>query len=77
MNIKESKFKIIVKPNARENKIERFDVNKCAYIVSIKAKPEDNKANIEIIKFLSKHLKKKVRIASGLKSKEKIIKILD
>lgn len=77
MYIKEPKFKIIVKPNSRENKIEGFDADRNAYIISIKAKPEGNKANIEIIKFLSKHLKKKARIASGLKSKEKIIKILD
>ena len=73
MYIKESKFKIIVKTKAKENKIEGFDINKNAYIISIKAKPEDNKANFEIIKFLSKQLKKKVRIASGLKFKEKII----
>ena len=74
--INSKKFKIIVKANAKENKIEGFDINKNAYIVRIKAKPEDNKANIEIIKFLSKQLKKKVRIASGLKSKEKIIEAI-
>jgi len=74
--INSKKFKIIVKANAKENKIECFDINKNAYIVRIKAKPEDNKANIEIIKFLSKYLKKKVRIASGLKSKEKIIEAI-
>ena len=39
-------------------------------------KPEDNKANIEVIKFLSKSLKKKVKIVSGLKSKEKMIEII-
>ena len=74
MNIKESKFKAIVKPNSGENKIEGFDSNRKAYIISIRAKPEDNKANIEIIKFLSKLLKKRVSIASGFRSKEKIIK---
>ena len=74
--INSKKFKIIVKANAKENKIEGFDANKNAYIVRIKAKPEDNKANIEIIKFLSKQLKKKVMIASGLKSKEKIIEAI-
>ena len=74
--INSKKFKIIVKANAKENKIEGFDINKNAYIVRIKAKPEDNKANIEIIKFLSKQLKKKIRIASGLKSKEKIIEAI-
>ncbi|MBI2655056.1 DUF167 domain-containing protein [Candidatus Woesearchaeota archaeon] len=74
MEIKEAKFKVIVKPGSRENKIEGFDSNRKAYIISIRAKPEDNKANIEIVKFLSKRLKKKVRIASGFRSKEKFIK---
>ena len=77
MDIKELKFKIIVKPNSRENKIEGFDNERNAYRISIKAKPEDNKTNIEIIKFLSKSLKKKVRIVSGLKSREKIIEIIE
>ena len=45
--------------------------------IQIKAKPEDNKANIELIKFLSKSLKKKVRIVSGFKSKEKIVEIAE
>lgn len=74
INLKE--FKILVKPNSRENKIMGFDENKNAYVVSIKAKSENNKANIEIIKFLSKSLKKRVRIVSGLKSKEKIIEAI-
>ncbi len=73
MDIKEPKFKILVKPNSKENKIEGFDNKRNAYIIRIKARPEDNKANIEIIRFLSKFLTKKVRIASGFKSREKII----
>ena len=77
MEIKESKFKVIVKPNSKENKLEYFDKGGNAYRISIRAKPEDNKANIEIIKFLSKLLKKKVKIISGLKSREKIIEIAD
>lgn len=77
MEIKESKFKILVKPNARENKIEGFDKVRNAYIISIKARPEYNKANIEIIKFLSKRMKKKVRIASGFRSREKIMEVAD
>jgi len=77
MDIQTGKFRIIAKPNARENNIEGFDENRKAYRVSIKAKPEGNKANAEIIKFLSKLLKKRVKIAHGLKSREKTIEILD
>ena len=76
MYIQSKKFKIIVKPNSNENKIEYFDKERNAYRISIKAKPQDNKANIEVIKFLSKSLKKKVRIVSGLKSREKIIEVI-
>ena len=76
MNIQSQKFRIIVKPNSKENKIVGFDKERNAYRISIKAKPEDNKANIEGIKFLSKSLKKMVKIVSGLKSREKIIEVI-
>ena len=77
MEIKKSKFKVIVKPNSKESKIIEFNKDSNTYRIQIKAKPEDNKANIELIKFLSKELKKKVRIASGFKSKEKIVEITE
>ncbi|MBI2658114.1 DUF167 domain-containing protein [Candidatus Woesearchaeota archaeon] len=77
MDIKSRRFKIIVKPNSKENKIEGFDKEKDAYRLSIKARPENNKANIKVIKFLSKLLKKKVKIIAGLKSREKLIEISD
>ena len=73
MEIKEEIFKVIVKPNSRKNDILGYDEEKQAYIISIKEKAEDNKANIELIKFLSKMLGRKARIKSGLKSREKII----
>ena len=75
MEIKENPFKIIVKPNSPKNEVLGYDVERKAYRVNIKAKPEDNKANIEVIKFLSKFFKKRARIIKGLKSKEKIIKL--
>ena len=77
MEIKKSKFRVIVKPNSKESKIIEFNKDSNTYRIQIKAKPEDNKANIELIKFLSKELKKKVRIASGFKSKEKIVEITE
>jgi uncharacterized protein (TIGR00251 family) len=68
-------MKIIVKTNASENSI-KFDENLKVYRVSVKAKPENGKANLEIEKFLSKHFKKKVKIKSGFKSKRKTIGFL-
>ncbi|MEK6949975.1 MAG: DUF167 domain-containing protein [Nanoarchaeota archaeon] len=73
MEVKEKIFKVIVKPNSKKNEFIGFDEGKQAYIISIKEKAEDNKANIELIRFLSKILGRKARIKSGLKSREKII----
>ncbi|MDD5254141.1 MAG: DUF167 domain-containing protein [Candidatus Nanoarchaeia archaeon] len=61
---------IKVRPNSKKNDLILKDGN---YIVNIKAPPEDNKANLELIKFLSKKFNTKVRIKSGLTSKNKII----
>jgi uncharacterized protein (TIGR00251 family) len=73
MEIKERVFKAIIKPNSRDNEITGFDKDRKAYLVKIKARPEDNKANIELVKFLSKVLGKRVKIKSGFKSREKVI----
>ena len=73
MEIREDRFKVIIKPNSRKNEIIGFDESKKAYLINIKEKAEDNKANRELVRFLSKFLGKKARIKSGLKSREKII----
>ena len=73
MQIKETKFRVIIKPNSSKNEIIGFDNNKKVYKINIKEKAQDNKANKELITFLSKILSKKVKIKSGLKSREKII----
>lgn len=75
MEIKENSFKVIVKPNSSRNEILSYDQERGAYRINIKAKAEDNKANIEVIKFLSRLLKKRVGIVKGLRSKEKVIKV--
>lgn len=75
MEIKEGIFKAIIKPNSVKNEIVGFNKNKNAYLIKIKARVEDNKANIELVKFLSKVLGKRAKIKSGFKSKEKIIEI--
>ena len=66
------RIKIKVKINQPKTEIvEKGEVWK----VNVKAKPENNKANEEIIKFFSRMFKKKVRITRGLKSKEKSLEI--
>ena len=71
--IKNSKLKIIVRPNSPKNRIIGWNKEKQALKVNIKALPEKGKANVEIIKFFSRLAKKQVKIVSGKTSKTKII----
>ena len=68
------KIKVRVKPNSGKSEVVRGGEE---YLVFLKSSPEENKANIELVKLLSKYLKKKVEIKSGLKSKIKILEIKD
>ncbi len=67
-------YKLKVHPNYFDNKIE----HKPDYIkIYVKEKPENNKANIAVIKLLSKHFntsQAKIKLR-GLTSKNKIIEI--
>lgn len=48
------------------------------YIVSVKSKPENNKANIEVISLVSKYFKipnSNVKISGGFTSNNKILEI--
>jgi len=74
-DIREDNVKVILKPNSSKNKIVKFDSEKNAYIVEIKAPAYNNKANIELVKFLSRFLKKDVKIIRGFKSREKLLRI--
>ena len=67
------RLNVVVKPNSKKSEIleQTADTLK----VAICEPAEDNKANIELIRFLKKTLKKEVRIVSGLKSKKKIVEI--
>lgn len=69
-------LKIIVKPNSVSNEIIGFDSEKQALKVSISAPADKNKANLEVIKFFSRLLKKRVRIKTGLTSREKVVCII-
>lgn len=66
------KIKVVVKTNSKENKIEKIDDY---FKVYLKARPVEGEANLELVKFLSKYFKKRARIISGLRSKEKLINL--
>lgn len=75
--IKNNRLKLLVKPNSPKTKILEWNESKQALRVAVSAPADKNKANIEIIKFFTKLLKKQVRIQSGLASKVKVLKIED
>lgn len=68
------KIKVKVKPNSKEDDIEK--INDTAYIVSLKEPAKDNKANIKLIKLLGKYFKKTVKIKSGFTSRNKIVEVV-
>jgi len=70
-----SSLVIIVKPGSPRNEVLGWDDGRKALRVAIAAPPEDNKANLEVVKFFSKLLKKRVRILRGLTSREKVLRI--
>ncbi|MDP2672913.1 MAG: DUF167 domain-containing protein [Nanoarchaeota archaeon] len=68
------KIKIKIKPNSGKQEIIK---NEEDYIVCLKSAPENNKANMELVKLLKKYFKKEVKIKSGLTSRNKIVEIED
>ena len=67
-------IKIKVKPNSGKQEVIE-NKNSDGYIVNLKSAPENNKANVELIKVLEKHFKKKIKIKSGFTSKNKLIEV--
>jgi len=67
----------IVKTKQRESKIEMLENG--VYKISVKSLPIENKANIEIIKMVSKYFnvaQKNISIKTGKNTSRKIIEIL-
>lgn len=72
--VKNNHLRVKVKPNSNFNAITGFDDD--VIHVDISAPADKDKANKEVIRFFSKLLGRRVRIASGLKSKEKLLELL-
>jgi len=67
------KLKIKAKPNSGKQEIVK--VSSEDYKVFLKSSPEDNKANLELLKLLSKYFKRQVHIVKGIKSRDKIVEV--
>jgi uncharacterized protein YggU (UPF0235/DUF167 family) len=65
-----------VKPNSSKQEIVEF--GNCRYLVYLNSPAENNEANIELIKLLSKHLgvpPKSIKITFGATGKDKILEV--
>ena len=70
------KIFVTVKPNAKENRVEKLDETR--FKVFVKAPPKDGKANQAVIEILSEYYglpKSRLFIASGETSKTKVVEL--
>lgn len=70
-------IEVFVKTSSKNSSIQKRDSN---YHISIKGKAVNNAANLELIDLLSEYFnvsKSSVKILRGLKSKRKLIEILE
>lgn len=73
--VKNNTLTIRVKPNAPRTEMSKWDEEHGWLNIAVHAPPEDNKANIEVIKFFTRMTKKKIEIIRGFTSKVKVLKI--
>ncbi len=72
------KIRVKLHANSSKEEIEEKENDVMPlYEIWIKEKPVDNKANKRLIKLLKNYFKKDIKIVSGFKSRNKIIKIGD
>ena len=72
-----NRLHIIVKPNAKKTEILSFDPLTKIVKIAVAAPADKDKANKELLKFVSRILKKKVSFVTGLRNKGKILEIID
>lgn len=69
-------LRVTVKPNSSRTIIRGLDEQTGLLHIDLKAPAEKDKANRELIRFVSKKLGKKVLIKSGKRSREKLLQVL-
>jgi uncharacterized protein (TIGR00251 family) len=67
------RIKVIVKPRAKEDRLEK--VGEHEYLVSVRQPADRGKANKALLKLLSKHFNGEARIVKGWTVKDKIVEI--
>ena len=72
-----NRLHISVKPNAKKTEVLSYDAVTHIVKIAVAAPADKDKANKELLKFVSRQLKKKVAFISGLRSKEKVLEIIE
>ena len=72
-----NRLHISVKPNAKKTEVLSYDPATHVVKIAVSAPADKDKANKELLKFVSRILKKKVSFVSGLRSKEKVLEIIE
>jgi uncharacterized protein (TIGR00251 family) len=72
--VQNNQLKVKVTPNSSKTEIKYVEDNFVK--INLKAPPEKDKANKELIRFLKKEFGLKVRIKFGKSSREKILEII-
>jgi uncharacterized protein (TIGR00251 family) len=73
--LRNNRLHVHVKPNAPETKLQGYDKARDAVTIAVAAPPENNKANIALLKFVKKQLGRPVALKSGATSRDKVIEV--
>ena len=65
-------IKVKVKTNAGKSEVNKKEGD---FVVYLKSSPENNKANLELVKLMKKFFKKDVKIVKGFKNRNKILEV--
>ena len=68
------KLKIKVRVSSGKQEVEKISDEE--YSVFLKSAPENNEANLELLKVLKKYFGKEIKIKSGFTSRRKVVDIL-
>lgn len=68
------KIRVKVKPNSKNQEVVK---KKNKYIVRVKSRAKEGKANAELEKLLKKYFNSDVRITSGLRGRKKVVEVME
>lgn len=72
----EGRIRVVARPNASKTCVLGYDGAREAVRISVAAPPEGGKANLELVRFISKELGKKVELVSGGTSRLKVFRVV-